>query len=123
MTSNDSKIRLAVAGFIHETNTYATEFAGLTTLAAFEHYRGHEIAHAFSGANHQVGGFIEGANRAGVELAYTFLAEATPSGTIETAYPLFLFLRLALRNGFSVKQIALCCKRFAHDIDLFAIFG
>ena len=39
------------------------------------------------------------------------------------AYPLFLFLRLALRNDFSVKQIALCCERFAHDIDLFAIFG
>lgn len=83
MASTHSKTRLAVAGLIHETNTYATEFAGLTTLAAFEQYRGHEIAQAFTGANHQVGGFIEGANRNGVTLAYTFLAQATPSGTIE----------------------------------------
>ncbi len=26
------------------------------------------------------------------------------------------------KNRFSVKQIALCCERFAHNIDLFAIF-
>ena len=55
-------LRLAVAGLIHETNTYAAEFAGQTPLRAFEQYSGQDqILQAFDRSNHQVGGFIEGA--------------------------------------------------------------
>lgn len=83
MESGNSKTCLAIAGLIHETNTYAAEFAGMTALAAFEQYHGDEIEHAFNGSNHQVGGFIEGARQAGVTLVHTYVAQATPSGTIE----------------------------------------
>ena len=83
MDSRHSHIRLAVGGLIHETNTYATEFAGMTPLAAFEQYHGDEIEHAFKGSNHQIGGFIEGARQVGATVVHTFLAQATPSGTIE----------------------------------------
>ncbi|MNM74873.1 hypothetical protein D3C81_866380 [compost metagenome] len=76
-------ITLAVAGIIHETNTYTTEVSGPTPLSAFEQYWGDEIVHAFQGANHQVGGFIEGARLAGVQLKNTFLGQATPSAIIE----------------------------------------
>ena len=58
-------LRLAVAGLIHETNTYAAEFAGQTPLRAFEQYSGQDqILQAFDRSNHQVGGFIEGARQA-----------------------------------------------------------
>ena len=76
-------IRLAIAGIIHETNTYAAESFGLTPLSAFEQYHHTEIVEIFSGANHQIGGFIEGAAQQQVMLLPTFLGQATPSGTIE----------------------------------------
>ncbi|WP_316151526.1 M81 family metallopeptidase [Cupriavidus sp. BIC8F] len=83
MTSNQLPVRLAVAGLIHETNTYAAEFAGMTPLRAFEQYRGDEVLAAFDKSNHQVGGFIEGARRTGATLISTYVGQATPSGTIE----------------------------------------
>lgn len=77
-------LRLAVAGLIHETNTYAAEFAGQTPLRAFEQYSGQDqILQAFDRSNHQVGGFIEGARQAGAELVCGYVGQATPSGTIE----------------------------------------
>ncbi len=78
-------MRFAVAGIIHETNTYAAEFSGLTPLAAFEQYWGQRVAEVFDNANHQVGGFIEGARRVGATLDYAFVGQATPSGTIDAA--------------------------------------
>ena len=83
VSSYQSNLRIAVAGVIHETNTYAAEVAGTTPLSAFEQYRGEEIAQAFRGSNHQVGGFIEGAEKHGMSLVHTFLGQATPSGTID----------------------------------------
>lgn len=85
MNSSHSTIHLAVAGLLHETNTYAADYAGMTPLAAFEQFHGDEIQAAFNDSNHQVGGFIEGAKRAGVTLAHTYVAQATPSGTIEAS--------------------------------------
>ncbi|MEA3116917.1 MAG: hypothetical protein QOI13_187 [Paraburkholderia sp.] len=82
-SANPSSPRIAVAGVIHETNTYAAEAAGTTPLSAFEQYRGQEIARAFRGANHPVGGFIDGAQKYGMSLEHTFLGQATPSGTID----------------------------------------
>ncbi|WP_265920350.1 M81 family metallopeptidase [Cupriavidus nantongensis] len=83
MTSGQRKIRLAVAGLIHETNTYATESTGPTPIAAFRQGFGDEIERACRGTNDAVGGFIEGAARTGVVLQFTYLAQATPSATIE----------------------------------------
>lgn len=80
-------IRLVMGGIIHETNTYTAQCAGMTPLTAFEQYAGDEVIRNFTGANHQVGGFIEGARQHGVTLVPTYLGQATPSGTIEkTAY-------------------------------------
>ncbi len=77
--------KIAVGGIIHETNTYSTEFMGQTQLGSFEVYRGADILRAFEGANHQVGGFIDGIRRADAEIAWTYLAQCTPSGTISRA--------------------------------------
>ncbi len=89
LTMERTSARFAVAGIIHETNTYAAEFSGMTPLRAFEQYGNDAVPVAFEQSNHQVGGFIEGARRAGVTLEYTFVGQATPSGTIEaSAYAL-----------------------------------
>lgn len=85
MNTAITSIRLAVAGILHETNTYAAEFSGMTPLSAFERYQGEDIALAFAHSNHPVGGFIDGAHRHGATLVHTFLGQATPSGTIEAA--------------------------------------
>lgn len=85
MTSSQMPVRLAVAGLIHETNTYAAEFAGMTPLRAFERYRGDGVLAAFNKSNHQVGGFIEGARKTGATLIPTYVGQATPSGTIEAS--------------------------------------
>lgn len=85
MTTTITPIRLAVGGILHETNTYAAEFSGLTPLSAFERYHGEDIALAFAGSNHPVGGFIDGARKHGATLVHTFMGQATPSGTIEAA--------------------------------------
>lgn len=81
MTVNPA-IRLAIGGIIHETNTYTAEVTGTTTLDRFEQYQGDEIISAFANANHQVGGFIQGAQQHGVQLVPLYLGQATPSGTI-----------------------------------------
>jgi toxic protein SymE len=82
MTRSKKPLRFAVGGVIHETNTFATEHLGPTPLSAFTRLEGDAIAEAFAGSNHQVGGFIEGAREHGAEIAWTYLALATPSATI-----------------------------------------
>jgi microcystin degradation protein MlrC len=78
----NKRLRIAVGGVIHETNTFAAEHVGTTPLSAFECYEGEQIAEAFTGSNHQVGGFIDGARKHAAEVAWSFLAQATPSSTI-----------------------------------------
>ncbi|WP_321893710.1 M81 family metallopeptidase [Paraburkholderia tropica] len=83
MTIRSGTFRVAVGGVAHETNTYATEYLGVTELTAFHQYCGEEIERAFSGTNHPLGGFIAGAAKHQLDLAYTFFGQATPSGTIK----------------------------------------
>lgn len=94
-------IRLAVAGIIHETNTYAAEFSGLTQLRAFEQYWETQIPAVFENSNHQVGGFIEGARRVGATLDYTFVGQATPSGTIDAEA--YASMKREILNGIRAK--------------------
>jgi len=85
MTQTPRPLRLAVAGLTHETNTYAVESTGPTPLSAFRQCAGDAIPARFTGANHALGGFIDGAAQAGAALAYTYFAQATPSATIEAS--------------------------------------
>jgi microcystin degradation protein MlrC len=71
--------RVAIAGFLHESNTFN---AALTELAAFDVQRGEAIAATWGAAPHEIGGLLEGAGRAGLELVPTLLAQAVPSGTV-----------------------------------------
>lgn len=74
--------RLALGGLEHETNTYAVETFGPTTLDAFLVGRGDEITANLRGTRTYLGGMIDTAERLGAEPVPLLMAFATPSGTI-----------------------------------------
>ena len=84
-------MRIASAGIIHETNTFA---AKQTTLEDFIRDSGGDptfppegIVTRFGGSATIHGGYLDAANNRGVDLVPTFLANATPGGTVqEPAY-------------------------------------
>lgn len=77
-------MRIAVGGIEHETNTYATESMGSTSLADFQQLRADEIF-SVSGTRTFVGGFLRAIDDAGHEAVPLLWAWAGPSGIIEAA--------------------------------------
>lgn len=77
-------MRIAVGGLEHETNTYATDVMGTTSLADFQRLRGAELLDR-RGTRTFLGGFLHAADDAGHEIVPTFWAWAGPSGIIEAA--------------------------------------
>lgn len=80
-------VRVAVAGFSHETNTYSDAVTGLTLRSAFTELHGAEILDANRAAAKPggscVGGFIHVAQQLGAVIVPTFYCSAGPSGTVE----------------------------------------
>ncbi len=75
-------MRIAIAGFMHESNTFART---RTDRAAFESGSqrfGDALVAEWKDAHHEMGGFIEGAARFGYTLHPTVMAWATPSGPV-----------------------------------------
>lgn len=75
-------MRIAIGGIEHETNTYATESMGTTSLSDFSQLRGDELL-AARGVRTFLGGFLAACDAAGHEVVPTFSAIAGPSGIIE----------------------------------------
>lgn len=74
--------RIAIAGILHESNTFSST---LTRRKAFERgatCRGPEIERVFGRASHEVGGFLAGARDHRFEAIPTLVANATPSGPV-----------------------------------------
>lgn len=77
--------RIGIVGLLQESNTFIGE---MTTRRHFEAdllLRGGEIRERMADAPHEVGGFLEELDRAGVEVVPLFLTRALPFGTIERA--------------------------------------
>jgi len=75
-------VRIGVIGLLHESNTFIHE---PTTLRRFEENTllcGESIRAAFSTSFHEIGGFFQGAARAGLEVVPIFVARAMPYGAI-----------------------------------------
>jgi microcystin degradation protein MlrC len=75
-------VRIAIGGIMHESNTFAS---GLTDRSKFVEgslARGEAILEVWRDAHHEMGGFIEGSQRFGFELAPTVMAWATPAGPV-----------------------------------------
>ncbi len=78
-------MRVGIAGFLHESNTFA---GALTEVRHFEEaflHRGADLLPVWREAHHELGGFIEGCEREGLEMAPLFAASATPKGPLTAA--------------------------------------
>jgi microcystin degradation protein MlrC len=75
--------RVGIAGFLHESNTF---LAGATTREHFEQAsltKGKVVLERWGGANHELGGFLEGAKSFGFKPIPLLATYAIPGGTIE----------------------------------------
>lgn len=75
-------MRIAVGGIEHETNTYATESMGSTSLDDFQQLRGDQLFNN-RGTRTFLGGFLSAIDEAGHEAVPLLWAWAGPSGIIE----------------------------------------
>ena len=82
MKGAENAPRIAIAGILHESNTFASKLTRLSDFEAAATCRGDEIEAEFGQAAHEVGGFFAGAKEYGLELVPTLVANATPSGTV-----------------------------------------
>jgi microcystin degradation protein MlrC len=75
-------MRIAIGGFMHESNTFAPLPADLTRFREGSLTYGPAVVPVWQKAHHEVGGFIEGAERFGFDLVPTAMAWATPAGPV-----------------------------------------
>ena len=71
-------MRIAIAGIVHETNTYCKE---QTELSAFQILRGEEL-NILHDTDTQVGGAMRACDELGITAVPIFTANTQPSGTI-----------------------------------------
>lgn len=76
-------MRIAVAGFMHESNTFVPTTTGWTAFRQGSLFRGEDLRAAWGEAHHEVGGFFVGGERFGFEAVPSIMAWATPSGPVE----------------------------------------
>lgn len=72
-------MRIAIAGFMHESNTFA---AFPTTLDSFHIHRGDAVVDHYRPTFHEMAGFIRGADEYDFELHPLIGADATPAGAL-----------------------------------------
>lgn len=77
-----ARLRLAIGGISHETNTYAVACSGITPLKQFRIERGAEIVENHRGVRSYIGGMLDAASEIDAEVVPTLFAIAEPSGTI-----------------------------------------
>jgi len=94
---NMSPMRLLIAEFKHESNTFASRPTGRAEYEARYIKRAGEIIPFFTGVKSEIGGFIEGARQAGAELVPVIAANAMPSGVVTRE--MFNYVRDAILQG------------------------
>ena len=72
-------MRIGIVGLYHESNTFLITPTG---LSMFEVHTGASLCERWGGTHNEMGGFLDGLDRASVEAVPTFSALAVPSGTI-----------------------------------------
>lgn len=79
-TPGAGRFRVGVAGFLHESNSFAAVRTPYEAFATTSLTRGEALRARWSGASHELGGMLAGAAESAVPLYATF---AVPSGEIE----------------------------------------
>jgi microcystin degradation protein MlrC len=78
-------MRIGIAGFLHESNTFTSEMTALQHFQeAFLNY-GDDLVAVWRDAHHELGGFIAGCEKEGVEIVPLMAASATPKGPVTRA--------------------------------------
>lgn len=77
-----SQRRIAVAGFMHESNTFNPLYTGRVAFAAQSLTLGPALLDEWRPAHHEMGGFIEAVETQRDELVPLAMAWATPSGSV-----------------------------------------
>ena len=75
-------MRVGVAGFLHESNTFLGIPTKYSDFVAASLTRGPALIERWKSAYHELGGFIGGLTAAGVEIVPLFAAFAIPGGTL-----------------------------------------
>lgn len=78
-------MRYAIAGFLHESNTFNPQITDRAAFAAQYWKTGPEILADWRGGAHEISGFIDACETDGVETLPILMATATPSGPVEDA--------------------------------------
>jgi microcystin degradation protein MlrC len=76
-------VRIAIGGIMHESNTFAATLTDRARFVEGSLAHGPEILNVWRDAHHEMGGFIEGAERFGYDLLPTAMAWATPAGPVD----------------------------------------
>jgi microcystin degradation protein MlrC len=95
-------MRIAIAGFMHESNTFTSLPANLQRFREGGLSYGPPLVSLWREAHHEVGGFIEGAARFGFDLVPVAMAVATPSGPVADEF--FEHMTDVLVTGFRMAQ-------------------
>lgn len=75
-------MRIAIGGFMHESNTFAAQATDLDRFREGSLTDGAAMIPVWRDAHHEVGGFIEGAAKFNFDLVPLGMAWATPSGPV-----------------------------------------
>ena len=75
-------MRVALAAFMHESNTFTTQKTGLTQFRDAHWDCGEASIEAWRDAHHEIGGMIEGCAAEDIEIVPILTASATPSGPV-----------------------------------------
>jgi microcystin degradation protein MlrC len=78
-------MRIAVAGFMHESNTFNPLRTDRAAFAVGSLAAGAALVHEWRDAHHEVGGFLEAAAAEGFEAVPLRMAWATPAGPVTAA--------------------------------------
>jgi microcystin degradation protein MlrC len=78
-------VRIAIAGFLHESNTFNPIAADRAAFASQGLAFGADLVQEWADAHHEVGGFLEAAGHEGFEPVPLLMAWATPAGPVSDA--------------------------------------
>lgn len=79
---NGGSPRVALAGFLHESNTFLPVLSHVNDFRTTSWNEGADILTRWSGALHEVGGLIDGCAAEGLSIEPLLVTYAVPSGTI-----------------------------------------
>jgi microcystin degradation protein MlrC len=78
----EGRPRVAIAGFLHESNTFLRVPTGLEHFRSTSWTEGEAMLVRWSGALHEIGGMIDGCSAEGLDVVPLLATFAVPSGTV-----------------------------------------